>query len=288
MARRAGFQDVAEALGIEAADFSKGVEVPFPDGDMIKRFTIAQSVMDADGMVSLPKMKTHGLTRITGALKNQFGCIPGVLKAEFHARLPNADLFSRMLVDLNRLLRPRLFVLDAVVAMEGNGPQSGTPRRMGLLAFSEDPVALDATICELVALDPALVLPVVYGDRAGLGRMSDFPWIGDPLAAFIADDFQVNRSPRSTTGRPGRLSRIARRLVVPKPAIRSERCTRCGTCVAICPVDPKAVQFRQPASGKAPEHNYARCIRCYCCQELCPAEAIEIRTPLLGHLIHRG
>ncbi|MGD9675969.1 MAG: DUF362 domain-containing protein, partial [Candidatus Bipolaricaulia bacterium] len=107
--------------------------VSFPEGHLIKQFTIARGVLASDALVSIAKLKTHGLTRITGAIKNQFGCIPGPLKAEFHARLPNAVLFSQMLVDLNLLLRPRLFVVDGVVAMEGNGPQRGRPRPLHTL-----------------------------------------------------------------------------------------------------------------------------------------------------------
>ena len=77
-----------------------------------------------------------------------------------------------------------------------------------------------------------------------------------------------------------------RRHVVPRPVIRKDRCTRCGTCVKMCPVTPKAVDFRKPDPGEPPEYDYGLCIRCYCCQEVCPDNAIEVETPLLGRLIH--
>jgi len=286
-AQRAGLTDVARELEIPLAEFSRGRSVAFPEGCQNKRFTIAEGVLDADGLVSLCKMKTHGLTRITGAIKNQFGCIPGPLKAEFHARLPMADLFSRMLVDLNRLLKPRLFVMDGIVAMEGNGPSNGQPRSMNVLLLSDDPVALDATVCRLIALDPNLVLPIRYGVEAGLGTCDAVDLVGDPIEPFVCRDFIVNRRPRSTTEEPGRTSRWARRFIVPKPFVREERCTRCGTCVAVCPVDPKALTFRGSGRSAPPVHDYARCIRCYCCQELCPEGAIEVATPLLGRWLHR-
>lgn len=285
VAGRAGIAQVACELAIPVADFGSGEAVSFPGGHLIKQFTIAHGVLDADGLVSIAKLKTHGLTRITGAIKNQFGCIPGVLKAEFHARLPNANLFSQMLVDLNLLLRPRLFVVDGIVAMEGNGPQSGRPRSMNVILLSADPVALDATICRLIDLDPRLVPPIAYGEAFGLGSAKAIRVVGDPVDALVAHDFDVDRSPRSTTGRFGRVGRVARRLVVPRPVIREESCTQCGTCVRVCPVTPKAVEFE--TSGAPPIHRYDRCIRCYCCQELCPEGAIEIDVPLLGRLIHR-
>jgi len=286
-AQRAGLLSVARELGIPCADFSHGDVVSFPEGMQNKQFTIARGVLAADGIVSLSKLKTHGLTRITGAIKNQFGCIPGTLKAEFHARLPMVDAFSQMLVDLNRYLAPRLFVMDGIQAMEGNGPRNGTPRKMDVLLFSQDPVAIDATVCRIVNLDPSLVLPITYGVQFGLGRKDGIQYVGDPLESFVQRDFKVNRSKLSTTEEPGRASRLMRRFVVPKPYIRESKCTKCGTCVSVCPVSPKAIEFRGAGRAHPPVHDYSRCIRCYCCQELCPEGAIEISTPLLGHLIHR-
>lgn len=287
VASKAGISAVARELEIPMADFGSGETVSFPDGHLIKQFVIAKGVLAADGLVSLAKMKTHGLTRITGAMKNQFGCIPGTLKPEFHARLPNADLFSQMLTDLNLLLRPRLFVMDGIIAMEGNGPQGGRPRPLHLLMFGDDPVALDATFCELIGLDREAVLPIVYGERFGLGRAQDIEYVGDPIDEFRVPDFEVNRSAQSTTGGPGRASRWARRWVVPKPVIVEAKCTRCGTCVHVCPVTPKAVMFHDAARSSPPVHHYDRCIRCYCCQEMCPESAIEIDVPPLGRWIHR-
>ena len=284
-AARSGIGAVARELGIRLADFSHGETVSFPEGSLIKQFVLARGVTEAQGLISLPKLKTHGLTRLTGAVKNQFGCIPGALKAEFHARLPNADLFSRMLVDLNRCLRPRLFVMDAVVAMEGNGPQGGTPRPMHALLLSEDPVAMDTVACRMVSLDPSLVPTIFHGDSQGLGT-SRPAIVGDEVESFVAQDFAVNRSLMSTTGRPGRPSRWARRFVVPKPRIQQKMCTRCGTCVAICPIEPKAISFPEGNRERVPEHDYELCIRCYCCQEMCPEHAIDVAVPLLGRFIH--
>lgn len=286
-AQRAGLLEIARELGIEPADFTGGETVSFPEGRQNKQFTIANGVLNADGIVSLPKLKTHGLTRITGAIKNQFGCIPGTLKLEFHARLPRVDLFSQMLVDLNRFLKPRLFIMDGIVAMEGNGPQNGTPCPMNVLLFSRDPVALDATACRLIGLDPKLVPPIQYGIEFELGTSENISYLGDAIESFVNREFVVNRRPLSTTEEPGRVNRMARRFVVPKPFIRAAKCTKCGTCVSVCPVDPKAVEFRGAGRTAPPVHDYQRCIRCYCCQELCPEGAIEVATPLLGRLLHR-
>lgn len=284
VARRSGIGGVAEALGVPMADFVHGRTISFPEGRLVKQFTIAEGVAAADGLVTIPKLKTHALTRMTGAVKNQFGCVPGLLKGEFHARMPDVERFGQMLVDLNRLIRPRLVVMDAIVAMEGNGPRSGDPREAGVLLISDDPVAVDALGCRIMSLDPGLVETVVFGELWGLGSASDIELVGDAIPELA--EFAVNRNPASTTGDHFRHPTV-KRLVTPRPFIVDERCTRCGTCVNVCPVQPKAVEFPSGKVRPVPEYRYDRCIRCYCCQEMCPERAIEVKRPLLGRLIRR-
>lgn len=290
-ARRSGLVEVAEELGIPFADFTNGREVSAHGGRVIKRWFLAEGVLAADGVVSLPKMKTHALTRMTGAVKNQFGCIPGVRKGEFHARMPDIRTFAQMLVDLCAAVAPRLYVMDGILAMEGNGPRGGDPRPVGVLLLSDDPVAVDATACRLMGLDPMLVETVTLGQESGLGVWDEVDIVGDPLKESITEGFVANRRRASTTGpASGSASWLARTLVVPRPFIVGARCTRCGTCVEVCPVDPKAVDWVGDGQGRRsqpPAHDYQRCIRCYCCQEMCPERAIEVSVPLLGRIIHR-
>jgi len=286
--RRAGLKQVADELGVPLADFSSGRTLSHPDALLYHRFHIAEGVLAADGIISLCKMKTHGLTRMTGAVKNQFGCIPGLSKAQHHARLPDPRDFATMLVDLNTLLKPRLFIMDAVMAMEGNGPRSGNPRKMGLILASADPVALDATMARLAALEPSFVPTADPGERSGLGTYHEenIEIVGDKLADFICPDFDVVRRPvEAATG--GKVRTFAKNRMSPRPVIDATKCTRCGTCVAHCPVTPKAVNWKEKERTSPPVYNYDRCIRCFCCQELCPQAAITIRQPLLGRLINR-
>jgi uncharacterized protein (DUF362 family)/NAD-dependent dihydropyrimidine dehydrogenase PreA subunit len=288
VARRSGVGRAARQEGVELVEFGSGRTVSFPEGNLIKQFDIAEAVLDADGLVTLPKMKTHGLSRMTGAVKNQLGCVPGFQKGEWHARMPDETRFAEMLVDLNRLLEPRLVVMDAVVAMEGNGPRGGDPRGVGAIIVSADPVGVDATVCRLMNLDWDLVDTVRIGEEWGLGSAREIEYVGDPVETFVVRDFKVNRTRGSTRGEPGRFSRFMKRWVVAKPVIREDRCTVCGTCVEVCPVDPKAVEIPSDPRGEHPPvYDYDACIRCFCCQELCPERAIGIEKPLLGRMLER-
>ncbi len=285
-ARKTGFLAVGAELGLKLADFATPVEVHFAEGLQNKRFVVAKGVTEADGVISLPKLKTHGFLKFTGSIKNQFGCVPGALKGEYHVKLPDARDFARMLVDLNRWVAPRLYVMDGILAMEGNGPRGGTPKPMNLLAFSADPVALDASLCRLLDVDPALVPTTAFAHEAGAGTLErdEIELLGDPFASFSQPSFDIKREPLPSF-RTGGLFRAAKNALVPKPFIVAERCTRCGTCVKVCPVAPKAVDWHSGDHKVPPSYLYDRCIRCYCCQELCPEKAVELKVPLLRRLL---
>ncbi len=167
--KKIGIAQVAEELGIELADFENGEDVFYEDALQNKKLYVAKGILDADHVISLPKLKTHGFQKMTGSIKNQFGCVPGKLKGEMHVKLPSAIDFSKMLVDLNNFVNPSLYVMDGILAMEGNGPRGGKPLAMNCLIISTDAVALDATVCRMVNLKPEYVPTTKnrYGIRNG-------------------------------------------------------------------------------------------------------------------------
>ncbi len=281
-AKKAGITQEAEALQLEEADFKEGREVFFEAGNQNKKFYIANAVLDSDGLISLPKMKTHGLERFTGAVKNQFGCVVGMRKGEFHVKLPDATDFARMLVDLNRFVKPRLYIMDGIVAMEGNGPRGGTPRPMNVLLFSTDPIALDATACRMIDLNPLFVPTTLIGAETGAGffKEEDIELVGDALETFVCKDFNVERSPVKSV-KKGRMNQFLNNRLVAKPYIQEDKCNQCGTCVQCCPVEGKAVNWLNGDKTKAPVYDYSICIKCYCCQEMCPESAIYLKEPLI-------
>ena len=264
------------------ADFKEGIEKQFPEGKQNKKFTIAKAIAECDGVISLPKLKTHGFLRFTGCIKNQFGCIPGLLKAEFHVKCPGAYDFAKMLVDLNACIKPRLYIMDAVFAMEGNGPRGGNPRKMQALLLSDDPVACDAVACRLINCDPLNVPTTTIGQEFGHGthEIDKIELVGDDFDALKVSDFDIDRSKIKAFKAQGLLKSLGN-FFIAKPVINKNKCVRCGMCVQMCPVKPKAVDWLSGNTSKPPVHNYSRCIRCYCCQEICPEKAIGIKKPLV-------
>lgn len=313
VARRCGILPAAESLGIPMADFDTGEDISYSRGAQNRRFHVARGVLDSGFMVNLPKLKTHAFTIMTGALKNTFGVIPGMRKAEFHITNPDVEGFSRMLADLNGLVRSRLVVMDAVQAMEGNGPSGGRLVNLGAIIVSEDPVAVDAVACRLMGLDPHAVPLIRMAEEAGIGRASagDIEVVGS-LAPDVGKVFALPTSALAGGKAPRLLMRFAKRLVVPRPVIDARKCARCGQCVEACPARPKALAMPAAACrgnrGKrrlggrsqggrktalameqtsVPRYDYGICIRCYCCQEICPEGAISVTVPILGRLFEK-
>ena len=285
--RRSGLEAVAHELHIELADFKTGQAVFFEDGHQNRKFTIARGVLESDGLISLPKLKTHGLERLTGCVKNQFGCVPGFLKGECHVKIPDADEFAKLLVDLNRYIRPRLYIMDGIWAMQGNGPRGGMPKPMNVLLFSTDPVALDATVCRIICLNPDFVPTIRHGAQFGMGTSleNEIELTGEPLESFVTPDFDVERGPVKPF-KAKRLHRFVNNRLLAKPFIREEKCIACGTCVKMCPTHPKAINWVDGDKEIPPVYDYRACIRCYCCQELCPEGAVELKVPHLRRVIN--
>ena len=168
-----GMDDYLEKYQIPAIDYTEGVQVTYPEGIQAKEFILPKELLEADCVISLSKMKTHALERITGAVKNSYGFVYGRNKAIGHTKYPSADSFARMLIDLNRYVKPRLYIMDGIMAMEGNGPGSGDPAPMKVMLMSKDPVALESVFARLVNLKPQLVPTNYHGEKMGLGTWKE-------------------------------------------------------------------------------------------------------------------
>lgn len=282
--RGTGMDTYLEKYQIPAIDYSEGIKVDYPQGIQAKEFILPKELLEQNCVISLSKMKTHALERITGAVKNSYGFVYGFHKAKGHTQYPSADSFARMLIDLNKCVAPKLYVMDGIVAMEGNGPGSGDPVQMNVMLMSTDPVALDSVFSRLVYLKPEMVPTNYHGEKMGLGT-----WKEEGITLLTPDgeismseavkrygnpQFNVDR----TEVRKNIWTRMAGALNIfrKKPYIENDKCVHCGICVQSCPVPGKAVDFRK-GKDKPPVYDYKKCIRCFCCQEMCPKKAIKVK-----------
>ena len=282
VAQKSGLKDVADKYNIKHADFSNGRQVSVPESKVCKQFEIVNAHFEAEAIINLPKMKAHALQRITGAIKNPFGMVLGYNKATMHSRFTNAFIFAEMLIDLNNYLKVDLHIMDGIVAMEGNGPRNGDPTPMNVLLISKDPVALDTVFCKLVNVNHLIIPTIQYGQEYGLGTYENIELIGDSIEPLINTKFNVDHNPVKIedNNKFAILKKVVRR-----PYIKNDLCKKCGVCVEVCPLEEKAVNWKNGDKTKPPVYDYTKCIRCYCCQEMCPYDVIRVKTPLIGKVL---
>lgn len=310
-AETCGIKAVAEELNIRPGDFEHGTEIENPRGRAAKHFVLCNEVVKvtgADGtdpegvIINLCKMKTHQLERITGAVKNTFGCICGINKTASHAKFQSPEHFARMLADLNTVVRPTLHIMDGILAMEGNGPGSGDPRPMYAILASTDPVALDAVFCRLIYLDPQLVATNTACMEAGVGTCDEEHIAvllgGVPMqregTVITEDELEIKYAQKDFNVQRGvdfrgelRMMRFFRGFIEKKPVVITSKCVGCGICEQTCPLEDKAITVLQSGKARVAAYDYTKCIKCYCCQEMCPKQAITIKKSLLSKVIDR-
>lgn len=252
--------------------------VSFPDGKVAKAFDLITPVVEADIVISLPKLKTHQMTKFTGAVKNHFGIIPGLKKADYHIKMPELLDFSEVLVDLALCVKAHLHIMDGIVGMQGHGPSAGDPVQVGAILISQDPFALDVAALELVKIPPQSVPTVLCAGKRGLaGSLQDVELVGRELSQWRVPPFvapSIRNNARFLV-----VPEFIHRALRPKPHFLKEKCVRCGECVTCCPAKALIIE------NGPPQVDLEACIRCFCCQELCPQKAVIVKRHPVGRLL---
>ena len=269
-----GMEEMARRAGLELVNFEASGSRGIKFGKYT--FYVSKPVLDADVIINLPKLKTHSLTLYTCAIKNMFGVMPGFRKGEQHKLYPKPAEFADMLVHLFALVPPSLTIVDAALAMEGNGPSSGTPRWLGLVMAGEDAVAIDAIGARIMGYPEGMIDTTRIAGEMGLGeaRLDAIRVVGE-AAAEKAENFVLPTN-RATRLVPRPIMKLVAPLVSVKPRIMPEKCIGCGFCAESCPV--KTIE----KDGKVYRIVDKNCIKCLCCHELCPESSIEIKLSWLA------
>jgi len=290
--KKCGLIEVLSGIPVEILEFDDLVEVK---GKEFPKIAIAKAAMEADIVINVAKAKTHGQMGLTLAVKNMFGCVPGLRKSQWHLRTgTDVRMFARLLVDIASIVNPPLNILDGVIGQEGNGPSNGDPRKFNFIAASDSPFALDIVASEILGYPHNDLPTYVAAKDMGIKpfKTSDINLIGDPIQQFQITNLK-RAVGRGAAMMPPSLLGFARDLATPKPVINEKKCIRCGLCAEICPI--KGIKLEKEGAfeeGKRennppPEIDRSICIHCLCCQEICPEGAITIKEGILSRRLSR-
>ncbi|MFA7673906.1 MAG: DUF362 domain-containing protein [Clostridia bacterium] len=248
-------------------------EVSFETDRGRRNVFILKPLADADLVISISKLKTHAMMIYTGAVKNMFGSIAGFEKSSYHLMKKDYDVFANELIDIFLACSPKINIMDAIYGMEGEGPTSGDPRKIGYLLASSDAFSLDSAAMDLIHMDKSI--SYIYKNAVSRGFDTDYEFIGeDPMKSNIYD-FKLPKTSNENKHAHSKILDFILGSAKSKPFFIYDKCIGCGDCVRNCPA--KVIKM---INGK-PYADEKNCIKCYCCAELCRSSAIEIKKPML-------
>lgn len=282
-----GLKKVAEEEKAEIKNFDKEGTVDTGGGhSIIDRLYLAKPLFDADFIISLPKLKTHSGCIYTGAVKNVFGCIQGLRKAEYHKAAPNPKDFGNILVDIHKAAKIGLHIMDGITAMEGEGPTAGNVYLAKKILISTDPLALDTTAIKMLGLDikDIPILQAAIERKLGESNEDNIEICGDYSEPPLLQNYKIPK--RFTSKKKSNYNAVVKVIdfLKTKPQINLKKCMKCNTCVDSCPM--------HAIDKTTKKIDYSKCIECMCCHELCRYKAVELKrvNPVAGIMtkLYRG
>ncbi len=288
-----GTLDVVQKENVDLANNKELTVISASEYKRYKDFNVTKEMMEADILVNLPKLKTHGLAYFTGAQKNLFGTIYGLEKAQWHVKSSSPLEFGEAMSDLYSAIKTTMkdkimiHLMDGIEGLEGEGPSTGGSKQIAnVLLSSKDAIALDRVAIEITKLDYKKSFISIISNNRGLGEfnLENIKIEGDSLDLFKDIKFK-----------PAKVEEIGIRslklvnkyniknLVLEHPKFDKNVCIKCTECKKICP--PQAISIEK---GKTPKVNKNKCIRCWCCSEVCPVNAIsKSKRPLIGRIFFK-
>jgi uncharacterized protein (DUF362 family)/NAD-dependent dihydropyrimidine dehydrogenase PreA subunit len=277
-----GMVEAAQEAAVTLSYDTSSESVSYPGGSLVRRFDIIRPIRACDGYINLCKMKTHALTFMTGAVKNTFGVIPGRTKTGYHGTMTTREAFASMLLDLVALCPPKLAIMDAVTGMEGEGPGGGTPRAIGLLLASADPLALDIVAARIMGIPQDRNPLLTEAKKRGLHPcgIDEVETIGMAREKLTIGGFKLPSSfTKNGFGLMRLIGPVTKTLFTVDPRIVKVNCVACGACKNACPRDAITIDNVAKIDRK-------KCIRCYCCHEMCKYHAVELHRNLLYRMVN--
>jgi len=273
-----GIKEVCEKTGAKLNYNTDLVEIEISGESKLKTLPLIYPFKECEGVISLAKLKTHRMSVYTGAVKNLYGMIPGGYKVELHFRLREVERFMDLLLDLYKSVNPVLSIIDGVIAMEGEGPSQGTPRKLGVLIVSDDALAADYAASKIIGLKEEDFPLIKRAIKRGMFKEEDVVFLGENIDDVKVSDFKIPAKKDITFIKgifPKAIEDYLKELMTPKPYVNLNLCKGCAECYMTCP--PKAISIIE----KKAKIDYKKCIKCFCCHELCPEKAIKVKRNII-------
>lgn len=282
VAEKSGILEVLRDTGVELTPFSETREIT--STGTFKRIPLAVPYLDADRIINLPKLKTHEMMTITCAVKNLFGAVVGTAKAAWHLKAgADRELFAQLLVEIHQIRPPDLTIVDAITAMEGDGPGSGDPRFVGCLLAGSNAFAVDKVAADILGIPLNLRYVERAAKKTGVADIApeSIEIAGTRIEDVRVKDFRLPHISDVQFGLPAFLKNRLRQHLTSRPVPIEGKCVQCGICCNACPPGAMVIVNHRL------QIDYTLCIRCFCCRELCPHAALDVREGFLLKLVKK-
>lgn len=278
--KECGLIDELENTKIELNYNTETIDIKNDENLKLKTFTTFKALIDADYIINISKLKTHTMMRYTGAVKNMFGSVVGLVKANYHFRLKEADNFAHHLIDICQSIKPDFNIIDGIVGMEGDGPSSGESINSNVILAGKNPYALDKVAIDFIGYNIDDVYTVKLSKERNL--FFDIEIIGDEVTSRKFKEPKGTQITFLPKGIPPRIEKFLLNQLKAKILFNHKKCISCGDCVRICPA--KIIYMNDE---NKPYYNREKCISCFCCHEVCPVDAIDVKNPILTNLFRK-
>ncbi len=266
---KTGFANLAKEENVKLLPFINSKKILLNNKESIP---ILSELSSFDFIINVPKLKTHTLTKMTGAVKNCYGLMIGGAKAHFHGKNPSPKKMSAFLAEFYQLVKPDFTIMDAIIGMEGNGPVNGKPKEMGVILAGTDALAIDACACGVFGYKYNQIPLLLECEKLkiGIANSAFIEKTGDGWDLITNCNAKKSKTATLLGYFPENIFHLATSILSCKPKINTEICIKCGKCLEICP--KKTIKI---ING---DYNIKQkdCILCMCCIEACPQNAIEL------------
>lgn len=262
--RKSRWDRVEEETNAKLNYKTDDIMIRTPEGRVIKSIDALKLLNEVDGVINLPKLKTHNLTVFTGAVKNTFGLVHGFTKSAYHGNFKSQKKFANLLLDVHDMVNPRISIMDGILGMEGSGPASGKPVKTSIVIASKNAIACDIATCLSVGIPLERVLTI---------KLSDIDKKHIKYSDLTPNDINKNiiypKGGSKPWWAPDVLANILANFYRDRLILNEKKCIKCADCLDICPSDAIILK------DYGPKISWFKCIRCYCCTEICPVEALN-------------